>query len=177
MIFDIENIDLQPLEATLRMFARTLNELSEKTFNLQKDLKFKKLYPDVKTPVKANNSDMCFDIYAYSDPIYTDTYIEYKTGLVFMIPNNHDMLLYPRSSISTYDLMLANSVGVVDQSYRNEILFRYKLTKLENPKVYQKGDKIGQATIITKNNYNLIEVEEIDINTDRGLGGFGSSGK
>lgn len=177
MTYDIENIDLQPLEVTLRSFARNINNLNQLISNSKKELKFKKLYSDVKTPVKAHNSDMCFDIYAYSDPIYTDTYVEYKTGLIFEIPNNHDMLLYPRSSISNYDLMLANSVGVVDQSYRNEILFRYKLTKLDNPKVYQKGDKIGQATIIVKSIYSLIEVDEISTNTDRGLGGFGSSGK
>lgn len=188
MIFDIENIDMQPLEVTLRSFARVLNDVSDLISN--KELKFKKLYPDVKTPVKAYSSDMCFDIYAYSDPIFTDTYIEYKTGLVFMIPLNHDMLLYPRSSISNYDLVLANSTGIVDQSYRAEILFRFKPTKhistkyLQDGKhinsklkIYQKGDKIGQATIIAKSRYTLTEVDEISTDTDRGLGGFGSSGK
>ena len=174
MIFDVDNIENQPLETTLRMFARMLNDLNHIVIN--KDLKFKKLYSDVKTPVKAYSSDMCFDIYAYSDPIYTDSYIEYKTGLVFMIPDKHDLLLYPRSSISVYDLMLANSVGVVDQGYRNEVIFRFKPTKESNPKIYQKGDKIGQATIISKTKYNLMEVDNISSDTERGLGGFGSSG-
>jgi dUTPase len=107
-----------------------------------------------------------------------------------MIPPNHDMLLYPRSSISNYDLMLANSVGVVDCEYRNELIFRFKPTKHiqtkyiqdskhinSKLKIYQKGDKIGQATIIIKSKYELLEVDFIPQNTDRGLGGFGSSGK
>ena len=109
MIFDIETIEDSPILVTIRNFARLLNDILD-----EKELKFKKLYPDVIAPQKAHNSDMCFDIFAYSDPIVTDTYIEYKTGLVFEIPEKYDMLLYARSSISNYDLVLANSVGVVD---------------------------------------------------------------
>lgn len=172
MIFNVDNIDDTPILGTLKSFARLLNNLFE-----TKQLKFKKVFPDVKSPVKAHATDMCFDIYAYSDPIITDTYIQYETGLIFEIPEKYDMVLYPRSSISNYDLVLANSVGIVDQAYRNTILYRFKVTKQDNPKIYQKGDKIGQATLILKTNYTLIEVDEIDTNTDRGLGGFGSSGK
>ena len=185
MIFDVETIENSPILVTVRNFARLFNDILD-----EKELKFKKLYPDVIAPQKAHNSDMCFDIFAYSDPIVTDTYIEYKTGLVFEIPDKYDMLLYARSSISNYDLVLANSVGVVDQSYRNEVLFRFKPTKIyksyylqegKSPKkqlkIYKKGDKIGQATLVLKSNYSLKEVNEINTNTDRGLGGFGSSGK
>jgi dUTP pyrophosphatase len=185
MIFDIDTIEDNPIVFTLRNFARMFNEILG-----EKQLKFKKLYPDVLAPQKAHNSDMCFDIYAYSDPIITDTYIEYKTGIIFEIPEKYDMLLYARSSISNYDLVLANSVGVVDSGYRNEILFRFKPTKIyknyylqegkspkKSLKIYKKGDKIGQATLVLKTNYSLLEVDSINSNTDRGLGGFGSSGK
>ena len=96
-----------------------------------------------------------------------------------------------------YDITIAqnhnlfyNKILVHNCNFRNEILFRYKPTKIyksyylqegKSPKkqlkIYKKGDKIGQATLVLKSNYSLKEVNEINTNTDRGLGGFGSSGK
>jgi len=172
MIPNNYEVDVNPIELTLKLIIRTLSNLVS-----EKKLKFKKLYPDVIAPQKAHSTDMCFDIYAYSDPIITDTYIEYKTGIVFEIPEGYDMLLFPRSSISNYDLVLANSVGILDQNYRNEAIFRFKPTNNDPfAKIYKSGDRIGQITILPKVNYSLIEVDVIDTNTDRGLGGFGSSG-
>jgi len=102
--------------------------------------------------------------------------------------------LYPRSSVSKYNLVLANSVGVVDTGYRSQILVRFKYLfqpedyivmqedmirvygRVNNEAIYQQGDKIVQIKAFP----NVpIQFETVDTLPDskRNLGGFGSSGK
>lgn len=111
---------------------------------------------------------------------YTDDYIEYDTQLAFSIPNGFVGLLFPRSSNSKKDLLMCNSVGVIDSSYRGTVKFRYKHITNNGVhyigKFYDIGDKVGQLIIIPYPNIELEEVDELD-ETDRGSGGFGHTGK
>ena len=140
-------------------------------------VKIKKLSSDAKIPTYANPGDAGMDIYATTMK-FTEDYIEYGTGLSFEVPEGYVMLIFPRSSISNKDLVLTNSVGVLDSGYRGELRFRFK--KLKEPgklgiDLYNPGDKIGQIMIIP---YPTIEFEEVENLSDsvRGVGGFGSSG-
>lgn len=140
-------------------------------------VKIKKLSSNAKIPTYANPGDAGMDIYATSMK-FTEDYIEYGTGLSFEVPEGYVMLIFPRSSISNKDLVLTNSVGVLDSGYRGELRFRFK--KLKEPgklrmDLYNPGDKIGQIMIIP---YPTIEFEEVENLSDsvRGVGGFGSSG-
>ena len=140
-------------------------------------VKIKKLSSDAKIPTYANPGDAGMDIYATTMK-FTEDYIEYGTGLSFEVPEGYVMLIFPRSSISNKDLVLTNSVGVLDSGYRGELRFRFK--KLREPgklrmDLYNPGDKIGQIMIIP---YPTIEFEEVENLSDsvRGVGGFGSSG-
>ena len=134
-------------------------------------------------------------------PYSSIQYIEYKTG-VFIAPqfktaglfelNYFHTLIFPRSSISKYNLTLANSVGLIDNDYRGEIRFRFNYVWqpedlvvsnnhkiVGNPnfeKMYKKGDRIGQLVAEARNRIDWQVVEELDI-TDRGSGGFGSTGE
>jgi len=172
-MFKLEDlVEKNPIDLSLKILARELDKM-----NSSKTLKFQKLHPDVKSPLFAKEGDMCFDIFADSDKEITDHYIEYKTGLRFEIPEGYDMLVFPRSSISNYDLVLANSVGVIDNQYRGELLIRFKIVGTRSPKIYLKGDKIAQGVLIRKHDFVLGEVEGISIETNRGQGGFGSTGK
>lgn len=104
-------------------------------------------------------------------------YIEYGTNLAIEIPEGYVGLLYPRSSISKYHLVLANSVGVIDSNYRGEIKVRFKKTidnSYEN--IYNVGDRVAQLIIMPYPSIELIEVTELS-DTTRGQSGFGSSGK
>ena len=103
-------------------------------------------------------------------------YIEYGTSLAFQIPEDHIGLLYPRSSISNYHLVLANSVGCVDSNYRGEVKLRFKKT-LDNvyENTYNIGDRVAQLIIMPYPKVELVEVEELS-DTARGDKGFGSSG-
>jgi dUTP pyrophosphatase len=99
--------------------------------------------------------------------------MEYGTGLAVEIPEGHVGLLFPRSSISNSGLILTNSVGVIDSGYRGEIKFRFK--HIPDTAYYKPGDRIGQLIVMPYPEIDFQEVEELS-STERGEGGFGSSG-
>jgi dUTP pyrophosphatase len=135
-------------------------------------VKIKKLNSKVKIPEYSHNGDACMDVYAISREIKKE-YIEYETGLSFEIPEGYAMLIFPRSSISKKDLMLKNSVGVLDSSYRGELKLRFSK---QGENIYSIGERVGQIMILPLPKINWTEVKEINP-TSRGDGGFGSTGK
>jgi len=139
------------------------------------NVKVKKLKVGVDVPKYAKTGDAGLDLVATSK-VVTNTYIEYGTSLAFQIPQGFVGLLYPRSSISKYDLVLANSVGVVDSGYRGEVKLRFKKTDdTIFCRTYDIGDKVAQLIIVPYPEITLQEVEELS-GTERGTGGFGSTG-
>ena len=101
-------------------------------------------------------------------------FYEYGTGLAMEIPEGYVGLVFPRSSISKTDHYLRNSVGVIDSGYRGEIKIRMS-TPLLGGVEYKEGDRIAQLVIMKLPWVNIEEVEELS-DTDRGDGGFGSTG-
>ncbi len=148
-------------------------------------VKIKKLIPEAIIPSYAKLGDAGMDLTATSGPydLLTDDEegswgLEYKTGLAIAIPEGYVGLIFPRSSISKKDLLLANSVGVIDSEYRGEIKCRFKITGtyIVEESFYKAGDKIAQLIIVP---FPTIELEESDelSETERGEGGFGHTGK
>ena len=78
-------------------------------------------------PEKAHETDACADLTATSITLDKD-YIEYGTGLKMLPPKGYFGLVFPRSSVSKYDLVLANSVGMIDE-YTGEWKVRFKRLK------------------------------------------------
>ena len=138
------------------------------------NIKIKKLNSNAVIPFRAHFGDAGMDITATS-VIETEDYVEYGTGLAFEMNPGYMMLIFPRSSNSKKDLLLCNSVGILDSSYRGELKLRFKRTK-QSDKTYSVGDKVGQIVILPYPEINFIEVNELS-ETDRGEGGFGSTGK
>lgn len=143
-------------------------------------IKFKKLHPDAVTPTKANPTDAGFDLTAIGWKVSDDhTYIEYSTGIAVEMPENYVGLIFPRSSVSRVQQVLANCVAVIDAGYRGELILRYRETWRGahfEPNTYKVGEKIGQIVFMPLPAVELVEVKELS-NSDRGEGGFGSSGK
>ena len=142
------------------------------------EVKVKKLHPDAVIPKYAYNGDMGMDITAigveYNEE--KDCFI-YHTGLAFEVPNGYGMLLFPRSSNVRTDAYLANHVGVLDSCYRGELTFCFKNRDRGNYQMpYQVGERIGQAVIIPYPKVTFVEVDELT-DTERGIRGYGSSGK
>ena len=132
----------------------------------------------------AHVGDVGFDVIASSGPEFVRgqdggiLYVQYDTSLRIKPPSGHFCLVFPRSSISNYDLMLANSVGVIDEGYRGNIMIRFKpMPCLEDsmPEYYKKGDKIAQLIFMPAVVPTLIE-GDVD-ETERAGKGFGSSGQ
>lgn len=149
-------------------------------------VKIKKTHPDAVIPCYAKVGDAGLDLTATS--ISYDEYgnICYGTGLAFEIPEGYVGLIFPRSSICKEQLLLSNSVGVIDSGYRGEVSFKFKpslaldslqyVTDRKLYGVYKVGERVGQMIIMP---YPSIEFEEVDdlSETERGEGGYGSSGK
>lgn len=139
-------------------------------------VKVKKLNENAVVPSYAKSGDAGLDLTATSKH-EEEKNIVYGTGLSIEIPEGHVGLLFPRSSLTKYDLTLGNHVGVVDSGYRGEVLFKFKRTDLKVfSKEYEVGDKIGQLLIIPYPKVELVEVKELS-SSERGQGGYGSTGR
>lgn len=137
---------------------------------------FKKLVPHAFVPKYAKNGDAGLDLTAidfYKN--HDHKYVEYGTGLAIEIPDGYVGLIFPRSSISKTPHTLANSVGVIDSGYRGEIKLRMRYDDDREDMEYGFGDKIGQLIVIPYPQVQLNEIVELST-TERGVGGFGSTG-
>lgn len=152
------------------------------------------------------------DIVATSDPKIVGTpskgtpntwlrvdYIEYETNL-FIAPEakTFHTLIHPRSSVSKYNLVLANSIGLIDNDYRGMVLCRFKYVYqpedlifgvnasgaiewchgcvIPPDRIYKKGDKIAQLVVEPTIIAEWVLVDDLS-QTQRGTGGFGSTDK
>tara|TARA_B100000614_G_scaffold262909_1_gene300770 strand:+ start:233726 stop:234277 length:552 start_codon:yes stop_codon:yes gene_type:complete len=161
------------------------------------EIRVKKLHPDAKLPEQNTDTDAGYDLVAIGPPekVWAKNkddkdypvlqYIQYRTGIAIQPPRGYHVEIFPRSSISKHDLVLANSIGLVDEGYRGELLVRFKYIEPDNDcrkvrnipmKIYQSGDKIAQLVVRKTQKANFVLADELS-ETDRGTGGFGSSGR
>lgn len=134
----------------------------------------KKLNKNAKIPKYSKEGDACLDLYAASKTNDSFGNAVYDTGLAIEIPPGYVGLLYPRSSICKTMHQMRNGVGVIDSGYRGPIKLVF-WGSYSGKNCYDVGDRVGQLMILP---YPKIEFEEVDelSATDRGSGGFGSTG-
>lgn len=178
---------------------------------LHADMKiYIKQFDGLVVPQTATEKSAGYDIMAMSEPNIVGTkhdtitgtggywksidYIEYLTG-IHIAPQNdsygksYHTYIFPRSSLSKYNLSLCNSVGLIDNDYRGEIRFRFNYiwqpqdltgsgsefaVRVDFNKIYKKGDKIGQIVTAATDRIEFIPIADLN-ETQRGMGGFGSS--
>ena len=160
-------------------------------------VKIKKLNENAVIPTYAKYGDAGMDLVATSKYYDDNGNIVYGTGLAFEIPKGYVGLLFPRSSNSKQQLLLSNSVGVIDSGYRGEVMLKFKssassfslktliklifnqdakTTLINNYKIsYNVGDRIGQIIILPYPQIEFEEAEELS-ETERNTGGYGSTG-
>jgi len=147
----------------------------EVDFSIQ--CKIKKLEENAVIPTYSKEGDGCVDLYSIGHTFDdTKNQVTYKTGIAIEIPKTHVGLVFPRSSIRRTKLTLSNSVGVIDSGYRGEIMATFNYSNSTSDEIYETGDRICQLMIIPNPKIKFIEVDELS-ETDRGTGGFGSTGK
>ena len=164
-------------------------------------------------PKKATDRATGFDVVVTSEPEIVGEkyengaykridYIQYKTNLKLAVQKDrqfsnfgytdldYDILAFPRSSVSKYNLVLANCIGLIDADYRGEVLLRFKYIwqpedyrirtdnlfegNVNSTKLYNTGDKVCQLKVTKVENVEFVLVDELD-STTRGDGGFGST--
>ena len=128
-------------------------------------------------PIKGSNSAGAFDIYMPIAGIADGTSQLIGLGFAAAVPPGHVALLLPRSSTGAkYGVELNNSCGVIDSDYRGEWKAAIR-TKSGIPFAWEAGERVLQFLLVPVNCTEVLElVDELDA-TDRGTGGFGSSGK
>jgi len=141
-------------------------------------VRIKKLNESAVIPSYAKSGDAGMDLVATSIISNTSTQITYGIGLALEIPCGFVGLICPRSSVRKTRLMLSNCVGVVDSGYRGELQATFN--KINNDSIsendYNVGDRIAQIMIIPHPEIEFEETNELS-DTERGEGGFGSTGK
>lgn len=139
-------------------------------------VKIKKLREDAVIPEYAKQGDAGLDLVATSRTWNDEMQCWiYGTGLAIEIPEGYVGLLFPRSSIRKYGLILSNHVGVVDSGYRGEIMLTFRPALEGGAHIYNVGDKVAQLIIMSYPSIKLIEAENLS-ETERGEGGHGSTG-
>lgn len=139
-------------------------------------VKIKKLHPDAVIPSYAKAGDAGMDLTAVAiekESIPPKGIVTFRTGLAIEIPEGHVGLLFPRSSVYKTGMTLSNCVGVIDSGYRGEIMMKYFRNGFHEE--YEVGDRIGQLIIMPYPEVQFEEVTELSL-TDRGVGGYGSTG-
>lgn len=146
------------------------------TAGFSTEVKIKKLHPNAVIPSYSKPGDAGMDLTITEVFKNTDKEISYGFGIALEIPSGYVGLVFPRSSIRKNDLLLTNSVGVIDSGYRGEIQATFKKTDGNMSIVYEPGERGAQIMIIPYPTIKLVESDELS-DTERGDGGFGSTGK
>lgn len=140
-------------------------------------LKIKRLSKESVLPSYAKKGDAGLDLTAtkiIKNGLFS---VWYATDIAVEIPKGHYGALAPRSSISNDGtLMLANSIGTIDEGFRLGIQVRFNRTfkGVFTRKQYKVGDRIAQLIIVP---FKSVEVEEVEILSETERGGWGSTGK
>ena len=138
-------------------------------------VKIKRLDKNAVIPKYAKDGDAGLDLTATAYKVNEKGQYIYTSDLALEIPDGYVGLLFPRSSICKKDLEMTNSVGVIDSNYRGPIKSVFNPTR-EDPEIYELGERFAQLIIIPYPKIEFEEVEELS-ETNRGTGGYGSTGK
>jgi dUTP pyrophosphatase len=150
------------------------------------DVFYKKLNEGAKVPSKAHDSDFGYDVVATSCEEVAPNVYKYGLGLAFETDDSEldyrygfdwsaSLRLVPRSSIWKTGMVLSNSTGIIDVDYRGEVCAVFYHVMPNMPK-YEVGDRIGQLYMEYSETITFHEKKELS-DTERGTGGYGSTGK
>lgn len=152
---------------------------TEVNMNNYLNLQVKKIKESAKLPKRGSDYAAGYDLFACIDkPIIIEPHTTCKigTGLAFALPHGFFGAIFARSGLATNQgLRPANCVGVCDEDYRGEYIVALHNDK-DEPQIIQPNNKIAQLVLMPYFSLNFQEVDELSI-TDRGDGGFGSTGK
>lgn len=134
----------------------------------------------VKLPTYSKQGDACMDVYVHSIEEKDDRVV-YHTGLYFKLPEDYEMEIRPRSSNTKTMAIMQNSPGTLDEGYTGELMIVHRAIDTPFMPVieYNVGDRVAQILVRHREQIIWDEVKTIEElgETERGAGGFGSTGK
>ena len=141
-------------------------------------LPFKRLDPEAPLPSRARPGDAGLDLASAVDlEVGPGERAMVPTGVAVAIPDGHAGLVLPRSGLaSRHGLTMANAPGLIDAGYRGEVTCAVVNLDRERPVTIRRGDRIAQLVIVPIQAVEPIQVAELPP-SERGKGGFGSTGK
>ena len=136
---------------------------------------------NVKLPTYGKDGDACMDVYVHSIEFKDDGRVIYHTGLHFALPDDYEMEIRPRSSMTKTIATMQNAPGTLDQGYRGELLLVHRdiIAPLQANNEFKIGDRCAQILVRRRERiiWDEVNTQEELGETDRGNGGFGSTGK
>lgn len=170
IVLGIHNKDNENMEYMVRDVLSKLDRVEVKVFRED---------DTVKLPTYGKDGDACMDVYVHHVENKPDGRIVYHTGLHFRLPEDYEMEIRPRSSNTKTHAVMQNAPGTLDEGYTGELMLVHRrMDKYDDPE-YQVGDRVAQILIRHRERIIWQEVttqEELGT-TERGAGGFGSTGK
>ena len=170
IVLGIHNKDNENMEYMVRDVLSKLDRVEVKVFREDET---------VKLPTYGKDGDACMDVYVHHVENKPDGRIVYHTGLHFRLPEDYEMEIRPRSSNTKTHAVMQNAPGTLDEGYTGELMIVHRrMDKYDNPE-YQVGDRVAQILVRHRERIVWQEVntqEELGT-TERGAGGFGSTGK
>ena len=170
IVLGIHNKDNENMEYMVRDVLSKLDRVEVKVFRED---------DTVKLPTYGKDGDACMDVYVHHVENKPDGRIVYHTGLHFRLPEDYEMEIRPRSSNTKTHAVMQNAPGTLDGGYTGELMIVHRrMDKYDDPE-YQVGDRVAQILIRHRERIIWQEVttqEELGT-TERGAGGFGSTGK
>jgi dUTP pyrophosphatase len=139
-------------------------------------VKVKKLDSNAIIPSYSKVGDAGMDLTITKEIENTSFSVSYGFGIAMEIPKGYVGLVFPRSSVRNQDLILSNCIGVIDSGYRGELQATFKKTQGLDSIKYKVGERGAQIIILPYPTIYMTEVPELS-DTERGSGGFGSTGK
>lgn len=143
------------------------------------ELKVKKMRDNAILPTRGDVEAAGIDLYACIDePIYlhANKSIMIPTGIACEFPEGYFGLMFPRSGVGVKKkLALLNTAGVIDNSFRGEIMMAF-VNNNNHTQIIEPGDRLAELILLPYIHFDIVEADELTP-TERGEGGFGSTGK
>jgi dUTP pyrophosphatase len=140
-------------------------------------LRVRRLHPAARLPARAHGDDAGYDLCAIEPAtLQPGERATIATGIAIELPAGHAGLVVPRSGLAArHGIAIVNAPGLIDAGYRGELKVLLLNTDTAEPFRIAAGDRIAQLVIVAVATPQVVEAEALAA-TDRGEGGFGSSG-
>lgn len=139
-------------------------------------VRFVRTHPDAILPTRGTDGAVGWDVYAVEQAFVYDQPVLVKTGWKIAVPDGYEVQVRPRSGLALKQgITVLNTPGTIDPDYRGD-LGVILVGTAPSGRLIHKGDRIAQLVVAPVTRAAMVEVQAFDDTTERGEGGYGSTG-